>query len=290
MKDSEKRENLTIGVVGLGLIGGSMAKAYKQAGHAVYGYDASETVTKFAILSGTLDGALAREEYARCDLLFVATYPEAAARFLQENAPYFSKHGIVMDLCGTKEMVCRAGFAAAREHGFTFVGGHPMAGIEYWGFDHATATLFDNASMILTPPPGTGIQTLSDLKHFFRGLGFGRVVMTTPQEHDRLIGYTSQLAHVVSSAYVKSPEAMKHPGFSAGSFKDMTRVARLYEPMWTELFLDNAEPLLLELDGLIERLGAFSDAIRRRDGAALYALLHAGRVQRERVTELEGRA
>ena len=116
MKDSEKRENLTIGVVGLGLIGGSMAKAYKQAGHAVYGYDASETVTKFAILSGTLDGALAREEYARCDLLFVATYPEAAARFLQENAPYFSKHGIVMDLCGTKEMVCRAGFAAARVH------------------------------------------------------------------------------------------------------------------------------------------------------------------------------
>ena len=114
MKDSEKRENLTIGVVGLGLIGGSMAKAYKQAGHAVYGYDASETVTKFAILSGTLDGALAREEYARCNLLFVATYPEAAARFLQENAPYFSKHGIVMDLCGTKEMVCRAGFAAAR--------------------------------------------------------------------------------------------------------------------------------------------------------------------------------
>ena len=117
MKDSEKRENLTIGVVGLGLIGGSMAKAYKQAGHAVYGYDASETVTKFAILSGTLDGALAREEYARCDLLFVATYPEAAARFLQENAPYFSKHGIVMDLCGTKEMVCRAGFAAARSTG-----------------------------------------------------------------------------------------------------------------------------------------------------------------------------
>ena len=151
MKDSEKRENLTIGVVGLGLIGGSMAKAYKQAGHAVYGYDASETVTKFAILSGTLDGALAREEYARCNLLFVATYPEAAARFLQENAPYFSKHGIVMDLCGTKEMVCRAGFAAAREHGFTFVGGHPMAGTHNSGFKYAAATMYHGAPMVLVP-------------------------------------------------------------------------------------------------------------------------------------------
>ena len=135
----------------------------------------------------------------------------------------------MIDLCGVKRAVCGPLFETARENGFTFIGGHPMAGIEYWGFDHATATLFDNASMILTPPPGTDIRTLSDLKHFFRGLGFGRVVMTTPEEHDRLIGYTSQLAHVVSSAYVKSPEAMKHPGFSAGSFKDMTRVARLSE-------------------------------------------------------------
>lgn len=184
--------------------------------------------------------------------MFIATWPRAAVTYVQEHAAAFKKGAWVIDLCGVKRAVCGPLFETARENGFTFIGGHPMAGIEYWGFDHATATLFDNASMILTPPPGTDIRTLSDLKHFFRGLGFGRVVMTTPEEHDRLIGYTSQLAHVVSSAYVKSPEAMKHPGFSAGSFKDMTRVARLSEKMWTELFLLNRDELQGELDALIE--------------------------------------
>ena len=175
----------------------------------------------------------------------------------------------------------------AIQNGFTFIGGHPMAGIEYWGFDHATATLFDNASMILTPPPGTDIRTLSDLKHFFRGLGFGRVVMTTPQEHDRLIGYTSQLAHVVSSAYVKSPEAMKHPGFSAGSFKDMTRVARLSEKMWTELFLLNRDELQSELDALIEHLEEYRAALSAGDAEGLERLLREGRERKEIVDRKE---
>ena len=171
--------------------------------------------------------------------------------------------------------------------GLVFIGGHPMAGIEYWGFDHATATLFDNASMILTPPPGTDIQTLSDLKHFFRGLGFGRVVITTPQEHDRLIGYTSQLAHVVSSAYVKSPEAMRHPGFSAGSFKDMTRVARLSEKMWTELFLLNRDELQGELDALIKHLEEYRAALSAGDAQGLERLLREGRERKEIVDRKE---
>ena len=193
----------------------------------------------------------------------------------------------MIDLCGVKRAVCGPLFETAKDNGFVFIGGHPMAGIEYWGFDHATATLFDNASMILTPPPGTGIQTLSDLKHFFRGLGFGRVVMTTPEEHDRLIGYTSQLAHVVSSAYVKSPEAMKHPGFSAGSFKDMTRVARLSEKMWTELFLLNRDELQGELDALIEHLEEYRAALSAGDAEGLERLLREGRERKEIVDRKE---
>ena len=283
MKDSEKRENLTIGVVGLGLIGGSMAKAYKQAGHVVYGYDASETVTKFAILSGTLDGALAREEYARCDLLFVATYPEAAARFLQENAPYFSKHGIVMDLCGTKEMVCRAGFAAAREHGFTFVGGHPMAGTHNSGFKYARADMFRGAPMVIVPPVYDDIVLLDRVKHLLAPAGFASLSVTTGAAHDRMIAFTSQLAHIVSSAYIKSPTAAEHKGFSAGSYRDMTRVAWLNPDMWTELFLENRDNLLRELDAVIAHLGEYRAAIAQNDAPTLRRLLDEGRLRKEEV-------
>ena len=196
----------------------------------------------------------------------------------------------MVDCCGVKRPVCAALGPLAARHGLAFIGGHPMAGRERFGYGSSLETMFDGASMVLTPVPGGAADAQARAQALLAPLGFSRFCVCTPEQHDRMIAYTSQLAHVVSSAYVQSGTALSHVGFSAGSFQDMTRVARLYEPMWTELFLDNAEPLLLELDGLIERLGAFSDAIRRRDGAALYALLHAGRVQRERVTELEGRA
>ena len=264
---------MDIGVVGLGLIGGSMAKTIRRnTPHTVLGTDADPQVMYKARLLEAIDGDLTDERLAICDIVFIATWPRAAVTYVQEHAAAFKKGAWVIDLCGVKRAVCGPLFETARENGFTFIGGHPMAGIEYWGFDHATATLFDNASMILTPPPGTDIRTLSDLKHFFRGLGFGRVVMTTPEEHDRLIGYTSQLAHVVSSAYVKSPEAMKHPGFSAGSFKDMTRVARL----------SVASALSLRIGVPTRRPGSRPGRVWRRPGPS--GARHPRRAQPNRVT------
>ena len=273
---------MDIGVVGLGLIGGSMAKTIRRnTPHTVLGTDTDPQVMYKARLLEAIDGDLTDERLAICDIVFIATWPRAAVTYVQEHAAAFKKGAWVIDLCGVKRAVCGPLFETARENGFTFIGGHPMAGIEYWGFDHATATLFDNASMILTPPPGTDIRTLSDLKHFFRGLGFGRVVMTTPEEHDRLIGYTSQLAHVVSSAYVKSPEAMKHPGFSAGSYRDVSRVATVDENLWSELFLLNATELCAELDLLIEHLEDCRDAVAAGDKDRLRALLREGRERKE---------
>ena len=274
---------LTVGVVGLGLIGGSMAKAYKRQGHAVYGYDASETVTKFAILSGALDGALTREDYDRCDLLFIATYPEAAVQFLRENGPYFSRDGIVMDLCGTKEMVCRAGFEAAREHGFTFVGGHPMAGTHNSGFKYARADMFRGAPMVIVPPVYDDIVLLDRVKHLLAPAGFASLSVTTGAAHDRMIAFTSQLAHIVSSAYIKSPTAAEHKGFSAGSYRDMTRVAWLNPDMWTELFLENRDNLLRELDAVIAHLGEYRAAIAQNDAPTLRRLLDEGRLRKEEV-------
>lgn len=273
---------MNIAVIGLGLIGGSMAKTLKKnTPHTVMGMDTNPQVIYKAKLLEAIDAELTPERLEICDMIFVATWPKAAVEYVAKNAEHIHTGAKVIDLCGVKRAVCEPLFEIAREHGFLFVGGHPMAGIEYSGFDHATATLFDNASMILTPPAGTDIQTLAELKHFFRGLGFGRVVMTTPEEHDRVIGYTSQLAHIVSSAYVKSPEAMEHHGFSAGSFKDMTRVARLSASMWTELFMLNREPLLSELDALIEHLREYRSALAEGDAECLHRLLQEGTDRKE---------
>lgn len=273
---------MNIAVIGLGLIGGSMAKTLKKnTPHTILGMDTNPQVIYKAKLLEAIDAELTPERLEICDMVFVATWPEAAVEYVTQNAERIHPGATVIDLCGVKHAVCEPLFETAKQHNFLFVGGHPMAGIEYSGFDHATATLFDNASMILTPPPGTDIQTLAELKHFFRGLGFGRVVMTTPEEHDRVIGYTSQLAHIVSSAYVKSPEAMEHHGFSAGSFKDMTRVARLSAAMWTELFMLNREPLLSELDALIVHLNEYRDALAEGDASRMQKLLQEGTDRKE---------
>lgn len=273
---------MNIAVIGLGLIGGSMAKALKKyTPHTILGMDTDPQVMFKAKLLEAIDVELTPERLPICDMVLVATWPKAAVAYVQENAHRIRKGATVIDLCGVKRAVCEPLFQVAQENGFLFVGGHPMAGIEYSGFDHANGALFQNASMILTPPPGISIQELAELKHFFRELGFARVVMTTPEEHDRVIGYTSQLAHVVSSAYVKSPEAMEHHGFSAGSFRDMTRVARLHPAMWTELFLLNREPLLSELDALIGHLNEYRSALKTADGQQLYALLKEGTERKE---------
>lgn len=273
---------MNIAVIGLGLIGGSMAKALKKyTPHTILGMDTDPQVMFKAKLLEAIDVELTPERLPICDMVLVATWPKAAVAYVQENAHRIRKGATVIDLCGVKRAVCGPLFQVAQENGFLFVGGHPMAGIEYSGFDHASAALFQNASMILTPPPGISIQELAELKHFLRELGFARVVMTTPEEHDRVIGYTSQLAHVVSSAYVKSPEAMEHHGFSAGSFRDMTRVARLHPAMWTELFLLNREPLLSELDALIGHLNEYRSALETADGQQLYTLLKEGAERKE---------
>ena len=280
---------MNIAVIGLGLIGGSMAKTIKKImpQHTILGGDVNSQVIRKAKLLEAIDAELTPERLAICDMVFVATWPQTAIDYVKENAHLIRKEATVIDLCGVKRAVCEPLFKVAEENGFLFVGGHPMAGIEYSGFDHATAALFQNASMILTPPPGVSIQVLAELKHFFRELGFAKVVMTTPEDHDRVIGYTSQLAHVVSSAYVKSPEAMEHHGFSAGSFKDMTRVARLSPQMWTELFMFNREPLLSELDALIAHLNEYREALVNADAKGMQQLLQEG-TERKEIVDRKG--
>lgn len=275
---------MTVGIIGLGLIGGSMAKAYKEnSGVTVLAADRDSTIVEYARLQGTADGELTADTIPSCDLILIALYPRAAMEYLKNTAHLIAKEALVIDLCGTKRTICEAGFALAEQHGFTFVGGHPMAGLHHSGFKYARGNLFHGASMVLVPPTFDDIFLLDRVKKALAPAGFGRMTVTTADQHDEMIAFTSQLAHVVSNAYVKSPTARSHKGFSAGSYKDLTRVARLNEEMWSELFVENKEHLVSELNTLIASLTEYRDAIRDGNTEATRSLLKDGREAKESI-------
>ncbi len=274
------------GIVGLGLIGGSFAKAYHAAGWTVLGYDLDESVLSFARLADAVDEPLTMQNIAGCDLVLICVRPQAAVDYLREAAPHIGPHPVVIDCCGTKRVVCEACFPLAREYGFTYLGGHPMAGTQYSGFGHARANLYHNAPMVIVPPDFDNIALLTRVKELLSPAGFGCYSVTTAQSHDEMIAFTSQMAHLVSNAYIKSPTASAHKGFSAGSYKDMTRVAWLNAPMWSELFLENRDFMLQELDCLMENLMQYRAAIAAGDSEALTALLEEGKKRKE---EVDGR-
>ena len=274
---------MKVGILGLGLIGGSMARAFSKAGHTVYAADTDETILSFAQLSGAVSGEMNSSNIGLCDLLLLAIYPEGSARWLEENAHLVSPNALVMDLCGIKEEICRRCFPLAERYGFTFVGGHPMAGSHFSGFKYSRSNLFQGAPMVLVPPRFDDIMLLQRVKDALAPCNFGAFSVCTAQEHDRLIAFTSQMPHVLSNAYIKSPTALSHSGFSAGSYKDLTRVAWLNAPMWAELCMENRENMLYELDTYIRSLEAYRAALQAQDMAALTALLEEGRRRKEEV-------
>ena len=274
---------MKVGIVGLGLIGGSLAKAYKAAGHRVLAHNRSRSTLDFAMLSGAVDEELTKENIGDCDLVLVAVYPQAAIDYLKEMGPYIGKKPIVIDCCGTKRVVCEACFPIAEEYSFTYLGGHPMAGTQYSGFKYAKADLYQGAPMVIVPPRFDDIELLGRVKELLAPAGFGSFSVTTADKHDAMIAFTSQMAHVVSNAYIKSPTAGVHKGFSAGSYKDMTRVAWLNPQMWAELFLENKDCLLYELDLFISSLQQYKEAMETDDLDRLVRLLDEGRKRKEEV-------
>ena len=277
---------MTAGIVGLGLIGGSFAKAYAEAGHTVLACDRDRSTLDYAKICGTVSGELTAENIADCDLVLVAIFPEAAIEYLRTMAPHIGNKPVVIDCCGTKRTVCDAVFPLAQQYGFTFLGGHPMAGNHHSGFKYARANLYHGAPMVIVPPTFDDILLLDRVKQLLAPAEFGRISVTTAEKHDEMIAFTSQLAHVVSNAYIKSPTAGMHKGFSAGSYKDLTRVAWLNPYMWAELFLENKDYLLGELDGLITALTQYRDAMAADDMPRLVQLLDEGRCRKE---EVDGR-
>lgn len=274
---------MNVGILGLGLIGGSLARAYALEGHTVYAIQRNESMLSFAMLAGAVHGKLNEESIPKCDLILLAIYPDGSASWLEKNAHLVSKDALVIDCCGIKKEICQRCFPLAEAHGFTFVGGHPMAGSQFSGFKYSRANLFRGQPMVLVPPVFDNVQLLDRVKQALKPCQFGTFSVTTAEDHDRMIAFTSQMPHILSNAFIKSPTALNHKGFSAGSYRDLTRVAWLNPQMWAELFLENKENVLFELDYYIKSLKAYRDSIASEDMNSLIALLEEGKKRKEEV-------
>ena len=274
---------MNIALVGLGIIGGSFCKALKKnTFHRILGIDTNKETIEKALECGAIDEEITPDRLSEANLTIICLYPEAIVNFVKENAGNFKKGGIVVDSCGVKEYIVNECTPVLSEQDVIFVGTHPMAGREFSGFEYSTDDLFAGASFIITPSDSTPQIAVDLLQTLAGSVGFGKAVVSTPQKHDEVIAYTSQLAHVVSNAYVKSPAMLNYDGFSAGSFQDLTRVAKLNEYMWSELFMCNKEALLKEINCVIDSITEYRDAIECSDLEKLIEILRDGRILKEK--------
>lgn len=270
-------------IVGLGLIGASLAKTLKKnTAHTVLGWNRTQSVSARALADGVIDKTGSLDELIpQADITIINFYPEAIVPFVMEHKALFKKHSIVTDSCGIKTKICREIEKEILD--FYFIGAHPMAGREVSGYDNSLATLFDNASFICTPFDTTPRNKTDALVGLAQEMGFARTVVTTPEHHDEMIAFTSQIAHVLACSYVLSPLAPYHAGYSAGSYRDVSRVARINADMWTELFIDNKEPLVREIDDLVSNLMKFKYNIINGDSQALHDLMEKGNRIKEEI-------
>ena len=275
-----------IAIVGLGLIGGSLAKAIaERTDYHIMAYNRTHTTLEQAIKDGAVHEELNDNNIGHADLLILGLYPEEAVAYMEKIGGKLKKGALVIDVSGIKRYICREMPPIASKYGFVFVGTHPMAGKEKGGYFNSEAALFKGASFIITPSDDSVTEQVEWLRDFALQIGFGMHVTCTPEEHDKMIAFTSQLPHVLANAYVQSPQCLKHRGFSAGSYRDVSRVARLNEHLWAELFLQNSDALTEELELLIKNITEMCDAIKANDRETLETILGRGRMVKEELGE-----
>ncbi len=279
--------NKTVIVAGLGLMGGSMAKALKKYTDCrVLGWNRSRQISEAALQEGAIDDIADPAHFESCDILIPALYPEATVHFLQEKIPVMKRDSVIVDLVGVKSRLVNEVAPLALKYGIRYTGGHPMAGLARAGYSRSFADLYKGCSMILVPTNATAPGDVDMLSSFFRSLGFQRIQVCSAEIHDHMIAHTSQLAHIVSNSYVKSPVSRNYNGFAGGSYKDMTRIACLNEKVWKELFIWNRDALLPEINDLIRNITDLRDAIEAGDSSLLEELLRSGRIAKEYIDAL----
>lgn len=276
---------MNIAVIGMGIIGGSFCKALKKyTDHYVIGINRTQATLQEAYDCGAIDEMGDEKSLGKADVVIMAVYPQAAIDYIEKNGKYIKKGCIVTDSSGIKAEICPQMTALAKKYDFEFVGSHPMAGKEINGFGASDSELYRGASYIVVPCEASdkAVKTLCDLA---LEINFGGIKLSTPEEHDKMIAFTSQLPHVLACSYVLSPCCINHKGFSAGSYHDVSRVANINAKLWSELFLENKEPLISELDLLIENINKITDAIKREDKAGIEALLEKAHQTKEALGE-----
>lgn len=254
---------MNIGIVGLGLIGGSIAKRLAKCGHNLYLTDINRDVLSLAIRENKAKELL---DFNSLDLVILALPPSILLNYLEENHKKLEKT-LLTDVCGIKERV----EILAEKYNLNYFGMHPMAGREVGGYCNSIENLFDNANLVVT-----NNEIPYQINVIIKDLGFSKVMKTTSVEHDKIIAYTSQLCHIVSNAFGKSPILDKCDGFTGGSFEDLTRVGRLDVKLWLDLFKSNRENITNELDIFINNLIQYKNALESKDDNKLYELLLNG--------------
>ena len=276
---------MNIAIIGLGLIGGSLAKAFSEyTEHRIIGFDRDPFVVQRALSVQAIDEMGEAPSLSQADVIYLCVYPEAAIQFVKQYTSYIRPGCLVTDTCGIKTMVCGELTRLSRQYGFTFAGSHPMAGKERNGWEASEASLFNGASYIIVPCEASKLH-VDTLKQLALEIGFGNICITSAEEHDRMIAFTSQVPHALACAYVMSPQCPNHKGFSAGSYRDVSRVAHINEVLWAELVLENREPLVEELNELIRHLDGIKNTIENNDREALQTLLRCGRQIKEALGE-----
>lgn len=266
-----------IAVIGMGIIGGSICAALTNAGYIVDGFGRSRQSIEYALKAGYIRAeGTTLSDY---DVVFIAVPPQATLDYLNDGE--FKNGALVTDVCGIKSKLEEVVYSKPRN--YRYVGIHPMAGKETSGISSASPTLFKKANLIITHAAQTKIEDVDEIKEYATAMGFGKVVECTAKEHDAKIALTSQLAHLVSNAYVKSPQVQGCDGFTGGSFQDMTRIAGVDEKMWIQLYMYNQPFIVEELNGLIAHLSEYRDAIAANDAQRLEEELKNGRLIRETI-------
>ena len=278
----------TIAVIGLGLIGGSMALALKGfEDFEIVGVDVSEPTLRFAAEHGVGDRvtADAREVIPQADLTILCLHPKGITRFLEDYWSLFKPGSLVTDVCGVKTSIMEAAEILPPE--VDFIGCHPMAGTEFSGIEHAFAEMFQKSHLILTPRESSSAEHIALMERLADHIGCRDVVRTTPEEHDAILAYTSQMMHIIAVSVCDDPMLFTCKGFEGSSFRGCTRVAALDVGLWTQLFSMNTPALLAALDRLEENLHAYREAIASGDTKLLSDKL-AHSAGRKRKMDLEG--
>lgn len=264
-----------IAIVGLGLIGGSLAKALKDFPNAkIYGINHRKSVVDMAIADRVIANADETEEeiVKKSDMVILCLYPSLCVEFVKKHIDNFKQGALLTDVCGIKEKFTESINAVIRDD-MEFVGAHPMAGREVYGYVNSVPTLFKNCNFLITPLPHNSEKAIEKVEEVARFIGAKKIVRISPHDHDEMIAYTSQLMHVIAVALCDNKHIEIASSFAAGSLRDCTRVAVINEILWSELFIENKEALCVLIDEMKASLEKIETAIKAENAEELKAIM-----------------